>query len=357
MKMEINKLKTHPLNRIFGDLPKQEFDALKKDIELRGVQTRIDISEGNVIVCGHQRVKACKELKIREIKVRILKNWTEDKIREHLIKDNVLRRQLNEQQLAASGKELERIYEGRHGGDRAKAPIGAVGKTTELVAKELSISGRSYERIKKVSEMAVDDKGIKELWNGGKKASAILRDHKIQEQVKEIRKLKPTKKIKGVFDVIVIDPPWNYGIEYDPDSHRGTAPYPTMTLEEIMNIKLPSDDNCILWLWTTNTFLKDAFTVAENWGFEVKSILTWDKEFLGVGRWLRNITEHCLLCVKGKPVWTNKKWTTLISEKRKAHSEKPELFYEMVEDICHGRKLDYFARKKRKGWDVYGDEI
>jgi len=28
----------------------------------------------------------------------------------------------------------------------------------------------------------------------------------------------------------------------------------------------------------------------------------------------------------------------------------------MVEEICAGRKLDYFARKKRDGWDVYGDE-
>lgn len=29
----------------------------------------------------------------------------------------------------------------------------------------------------------------------------------------------------------------------------------------------------------------------------------------------------------------------------------------MVEEICAGRKLDYFARKKREGWDVYGDEV
>ena len=60
---------------------------------------------------------------------------------------------------------------------------------------------------------------------------------------------------------------------------------------------------------------------------------------------------------KRKPYFKNTKWTTLISEKRTTHSKKPEIFYKMVEEICVGRKLDYFARKKRVGWDVYGDEV
>lgn len=71
----------------------------------------------------------------------------------------------------------------------------------------------------------------------------------------------------------------------------------------------------------------------------------------------RNKTEHCLLGIKGKPYFNNTKWTTLISEKRTTHSTKPETFYKMVDEICAGRKLDYFARKKRDGWDVYGDEV
>lgn len=107
-------------------------------------------------------------------------------------------------------------------------------------------------------------------------------------------------------------------------------------------------------------FLKEAMEEViklEEWEFEPKTILTWEKQVLGVGRWLRNITEHCILAIKGKPVWDNKRWTTLISEKRTTHSTKPEIFYKMVEDICYGRKLDYFGRKKRKGWEVYGDEV
>jgi N6-adenosine-specific RNA methylase IME4 len=32
-------------------------------------------------------------------------------------------------------------------------------------------------------------------------------------------------------------------------------------------------------------------------------------------------------------------------------------FWNVVDEICFGRKLDYFARKKRAGWSVFGDEI
>ena len=37
--------------------------------------------------------------------------------------------------------------------------------------------------------------------------------------------------------------------------------------------------------------------------------------------------------------------------------KKLDDFYLMVDNICAGKKLDYFARNKRKGWEVYGDEI
>lgn len=188
-------------------------------------------------------------------------------------------------------------------------------------------------------------------------AKQIFREEKISAQKEDIKALKPT--LKGLFDVIVVDPPWNYGNQeqYNPETRRGTCPYPEMSMKELESLKLPSADNCVMWLWTTNNFMQEAHNLAEVWGFEVKNILTWNKVNMGVGYWLRNVTEHCLLCVKGKPVWDNKTVTTLLTEKRTEHSKKPKSFYEMVDKICYGRKLDYFAREKRVGWVVYGDEV
>ena len=191
-----------------------------------------------------------------------------------------------------------------------------------------------------------------------KLAKEIIREEKIEEQKKEIKK-DNIEQPKGEYDIIVVDPPWSYGTEkaYDPDGYRGTTPYPTMQQNELLKIDLPTKKDCILWLWTTNTHIRNAYELLEEWGFAPKSILTWDKVNIGMGRWLRSQTEHCILAVKGSPLWTNKRYSTLISEKRTTHSTKPEAFYKMVDDICVGRKLDYFARKKREGWDVFGDEV
>lgn len=188
-------------------------------------------------------------------------------------------------------------------------------------------------------------------------AKQIFREEKINDQKENLNSLKPIAN--GVFDVIVIDPPWNYGKTYNPDVPMGriTSPYPEMSMEKLKKLTLPSANNCILWLWTTNGFMKEAYELANIWGFEVKTILTWNKVNMGVGYWLRNVTEHCLLCIKGQPLWTNKSFTTLLTEKRTEHSKKPISFYKMIDEICNGRKLDYFARQKRKGWIVYGDEV
>ena len=61
----------------------------------------------------------------------------------------------------------------------------------------------------------------------------------------------------------------------------------------------------------------------------------------------------------GNPI-VKKTWDNLakyIKQQDPSIASKVDEFYKMVDEICVGRKLDYFARKKREGWDVYGDEV
>ena len=102
--------------------------------------------------------------------------------------------------------------------------------------------------------------------------------------------------------------------------------------------------------------MKEAYQLLDAWGFTAKTILTWDKQKLGLGDWLRNITEHCIMAVRGRPVVTLTNQTTLISEARREHSRKPEAFYRLVEALCHGTKLEMFAREPRDGWTRWGAE-
>ena len=135
----------------------------------------------------------------------------------------------------------------------------------------------------------------------------------------------------GPFHVIVADPPWRYETGND-------LPYPTMAIEDIkaMSVSEIADDNAILWLWTTNAHLRIAFEVVDAWGFEYRTLLTWVKDRMGTGEWLRGQTEHCLLGVRGKPVFLHGKHTTALEAARREHSRKPEEFYALVEATCPG---------------------
>jgi len=161
---------------------------------------------------------------------------------------------------------------------------------------------------------------------------------------------------QGLFDVIAIDPPWNYGREYDPDTSRVANPYPEMSQAQIKAIDLPANDDAVLFLWTTHQFLFDAKELLDHWGFTYKATMVWDKERIGMGAWLRMQCEFCLVGIKGKPFWDNTEHRDIIREARREHSRKPEAFYTTVEKITAGRRLEYFARSAHQGWEVFGND-
>jgi N6-adenosine-specific RNA methylase IME4 len=154
----------------------------------------------------------------------------------------------------------------------------------------------------------------------------------------------------GPFRVIVADPPWPY--------RSGASPYPTMSVGAMcaLPVRALAHRDAILWLWTTNAFMREAFEVLDAWGFAEKTILTWAKTRMGTGDWLRGKTEHCILAVRGKPVVTLTRETTLLVADGRGHSRKPDAFYTLVESLCPGSKVELFARRGRPGWAAWGAE-
>ena len=38
-------------------------------------------------------------------------------------------------------------------------------------------------------------------------------------------------------------------------------------------------------------------------------------------------------------------------------SKKPDHFYETIERVTTGNRIELFARQKREGWDIWGNEL
>lgn len=358
-------METHKLAQIFPMMNELDYKNLKSDIKENGFdETKPIVLFERKILDGRNRFKACKELNVKPTFI----NYDGDNALSYVISSNLNRRHLTQTQRATIAVEvlplLEEEARKRQGArtdltSGKKFPKVEKGRPSEHAGKLFNVNERYIREAKKIKETNLDI--FEDLKSGKKDFSDVKKDQreeKVQKQREEIKK-QNLEQPKGDYDMIVIDPPWKVDFDYDPDHYMGRVanPYPEMTFEEIKKIKLPAKPNSILWLWTTHSQIWNAKNIMDSWGFEYKGILVWNKESMGIGKWLRKQCEFCLLGTKGKPFWVETNIRDIITEKKTSHSTKPESFYKMVEKICEGRKLDYFARKKREGWDVYGDEI
>jgi N6-adenosine-specific RNA methylase IME4 len=102
--------------------------------------------------------------------------------------------------------------------------------------------------------------------------------------------------------------------------------------------------------------MREAFACLDVWGFQQKTILTWVKDRMGAGNWLRGQTEHCILAVRGNPAITLTNQTTALGAPVREHSRKPDEFFDLVDSLCPGSKIELFARERRDGWATWGAE-
>ncbi|KKL75858.1 hypothetical protein LCGC14_2050690 [marine sediment metagenome] len=181
---------------------------------------------------------------------------------------------------------------------------------------------------------------------------------------KAIQGKKPTLPLpEGVFDVIYADPPWEYsnaGLGGAAEKH-----YPTMATEKIceMGICGVAAENAVLFLWATNPLLTDALQVMKAWGFTYKTNFCWVKvgrETYGkLGFYVSGAHELLLLGTRGSMLPDDEKPSSVITEPKSKHSQKPESVYGIIEQMYgNGKRLELFARnaKPRKSWTYWGDE-
>lgn len=164
------------------------------------------------------------------------------------------------------------------------------------------------------------------------------------------------------YQVILADPPWEMGKSGLTGKGRNVpVPYPTMTVDAIKSLPIQAHikEPCHLWLWTTNRRLHDAYHVIDAWGFKYLNILTYNKPS-GVGPWFVNTTQHLLFGYRGKlrMGFAGRYSPTSQYYTPSRHSKKPSESYTLIENVSpYINRLELFARQKRVGWDVWGNEV
>jgi N6-adenosine-specific RNA methylase IME4 len=233
------------------------------------------------------------------------------------------------------------------------------GKTLEILAKKADVKRATFENYKKIRDTSPK---LKQAVLSGKIAVDKAR-REIRKQERR-QNYKQMEWPKGKYRIIYADPPWEYN-DNRPVGYGGAADhYDTMTLEQICNLKVQElvGKEAVLFLWVTVPLLEQAFAVIKAWGFSYRSLYVWDKIKSNVGSYCFVNCELLLIATYGnKPLTPDgeKRFDNVISvERSKKHSEKPEIFREIIDKTYEfGNRIELFGRKKTKNWDVWGNEI
>ena len=180
------------------------------------------------------------------------------------------------------------------------------------------------------------------------------------------------------YKIIYADPAWSHYNDMTVTVEQNKAkdfisrnPYPVMSSADIKKLRVNdiADDDCILFIWTTDYHLSRCCEVIKEWGFEYKTVgFVWQKLnkknnpvcFMG-NYTLKSGVELCLLATKGKganKLVKNRKVRALVQSQREEHSKKPDEIRNRIVDLVGDiPRIELFAREVPEGWDVWGNEV
>lgn len=342
-----------------------DIDGLAASIAELGLLHPIVIKPDGALIAGERRLVACKALGWSKVPVTVIDL---DKIVRGEFAENTHRKNFTLSEAVAIKRTLEPLERAeakkrmRAGKPSEKFSEGnALDKIAAVVGKHRTTIAKA-EAIVDAAEAEPERFGrlLADMDRTGRVNGAFRRLQNIK-QAEAIRREPPPLPNRGPYRAANCDVPWPYEAD-DPDpAHRGAWPFPTMSIDELCALpiaKLMHDDS-LMWFWTTNFHMRHAYRILDAWGFQkTPTILTWAKDRMGNGHWLRGQTEHAILAVRGKPIVQLKNQTTLLRAPVRGHSVKPLEFYALVESLCPApRYADLFSRYRHNDkWDCHGDE-
>lgn len=196
--LNINELKPHSRNNeFFDDMTGDAWEAFKESIKTSGIIEPIVVTKDMIIVSGHQRVRAAKELGISTVMVDIRKYENDEQVLKDLIETNIRQRGVgnpNPIKLGRCIKELEKIYGVREGRPEKLPKVSAV--TQEQLSDMIGISVDTLQNYKKLTELIPE---LEDLVETGilapTTATALVKRMTPSEQEDFVKSMDITQKI------------------------------------------------------------------------------------------------------------------------------------------------------------------
>ena len=284
LKIEISRLWANPKN------PKMHDDKLiKESIQDLGFVDDIVVDENNVILSGHGRLKALKELGTKdgtEIDVIRVSGWTQEQKDRYLLLSNksVEKGGWDFEMLAQIDKELLK-------------QVGFESQELDKIFKDLN---KDDDEVPEVPEKPTSKLGdIYQLGNHRLMCGDSTRKEDVEKLMNGVKA-----------NMVFTDPP--YGVNYDGGTTKRDVligdKTPELYLPSLKNIYEFSEDKMALYLWFAGLESKSVFEAVFEAVFEIRSLIIWNKnqaQYGSLSAQYKQKHEPLLYCYKkGKsPNW------------------------------------------------------
>lgn len=155
--MKVDELIPHKMNDyFFDDITGEPWEDFLRSIKTSGVIEPIIATQDKVIVSGHQRIRACKKLGIKEVNVEIRHFESDEEVLKQLIETNICQRGLgntNPVKLGRCIKQMEEFYGIKNGGDRKSESHNVNLISQSDLAEQLNMSKMQLNRYKSLTDL------------------------------------------------------------------------------------------------------------------------------------------------------------------------------------------------------------
>jgi N6-adenosine-specific RNA methylase IME4 len=355
-------LRPHAQAGLVPALAGAELEALRADVERRGLLVPLEATAAGVVLDGRARLAVAAALGLEELPVRVVAPADE---REHMLLAALRRQHLSPSQRAALALTLTEVQraqvdarERRLANLRQSSEVATLPprseKTRELAARVGGVSPRTVQDAQTV--LACDPVLFERVKQGEIAVDQAARQ--VRRARRDAELTPPPPLPEGPFELLYADPPWQLGT---PDSVKAPERhYPTLDLEQLKALRPPVAADAVLFLWAVNRLLPEALELLSAWGFSYRTNLVWVKERIGLGIWTRNRHELLLCGVRGSfsPPEPDERPDSVVEAPRRKHSQKPDCVYELLERAYpRASKLELFARTSSVGWTAWGNQV
>jgi N6-adenosine-specific RNA methylase IME4/ParB-like chromosome segregation protein Spo0J len=380
------------LYQLLPPLSAEDYSALEDSIIANGVLVPVEYDEAGNILDGHHRVAICESLGLVDWPRFVRKGMSEEDKRAHARALNLSRRHLS----TAQKREIveAQLKENPSISSRAIAARLGVSKNTVGAARQRLVDGGQIDHRSEVTgrdgvtqparkpirTMFLPEKeNVRELKHVFKEIRSAEMQQSRRVRTDLINEIAARGKVVAgempvaAFPVGYVDFPWPQEAWSNETGQDKGLRYPAMSIEDGMALcagdKSPFTRDALLEFWVTTNRLRDGLRIIEAWGFEYVTMISWDKVNIGMGRWVRDRTEHLLICKRGNfpgiDLYTAKP-ESLYSEAKTEHSRKPVWFAEEIDRLFPDMaKLEMFNRgdslapddiRRRGNWSFWGFE-